>query len=125
MKDKEVGKFIADHLSIADAQAEKIIEKAVDGGEVESDLATWLDQRFLPNLVWIDEIGYTKMSINALKIVNKTAATDYGSSRQRDFGQMWGDMTRGYLAEYAFSQFLRQNWEIESTLDHETGELSD
>lgn len=73
----------------------------------------------------IDEVGYARMCIDALKILKSTAATDYGSSRQRDLGQLWGDMTRGYLAEYAFMLFLQKNWNIEAELGHEKGDLKD
>ena len=65
------------------------------------------------------------MCIDALKILKSTAATDYGSSRQRDLGQLWGDMTRGYLAEYAFILFLEKNWGIKAELGHEQGDLKD
>ncbi len=63
------------------------------------------------------------MCVDALKILKRTAATDYGSSRQRDLGQLWGDMTRGYLAELAFILYLKQAWGIDAELDHEEGEL--
>jgi len=38
---------------------------------------------------------------------------------------MWGDMTRGYLAEYAFILFLKQHWNITAELGHEKGDLQD
>jgi hypothetical protein len=65
------------------------------------------------------------MCINALKIVNSAAATDYGSSRQRDLGQHWGDLTRGYLAEYAFALYLQKVWGVDAQLDHEQGPIDD
>lgn len=65
------------------------------------------------------------MCIDALKILERTAATDYGSSRQRDLGQLWGDMTRGYLAELAFILYLKQRWGIDAELGHEVGELEE
>lgn len=116
---------IQELLNVDLLEATKIYEKALAGGEfaTHDDANDWFEKRFSPNIVWIDEAGYTEMCINALKIVTQVAATDYGSSRQRDLGQLWGDMTRGYLAEFAFTQFLRQRWEIESKLDHEQGEL--
>lgn len=90
-----------------------------------SEASKWLAQRFLPNIVWIDEFGYTQMCIDALKILHLAAATDYGSSRQRDLGQHWADMTRGYLAEYAFIKFLEKKWGISAQLGHEVGQLAD
>ncbi|HEX5456228.1 MAG TPA: hypothetical protein VFW77_02570 [Candidatus Saccharimonadales bacterium] len=107
-----------------------IIEKAISGKEVNEDklknsISEWFNSRFSKRLVYIDEKGYAQMCIDALKILKTTAATDYGSSRQRDLGQLWGDMTRGYLAEYALAKFLKENWNIEVELGHEVGELLD
>lgn len=65
------------------------------------------------------------MCIDALKIVSTTAGTDFGSSRQRDFGQVWADMTRGYLGEYAFKKFLEKTYSISCELGHEIGNLGD
>ena len=95
-------------------EATVIVDKAEKGGEVKNSLEDWLKLRFLPNIVLIDEDGYSRMCIDALKILSKTAATDYGSSRQRDFGHVWADMTRGYLGELAFKLFLeRQSIKVE------------
>ena len=103
------------------------MKKAESGQEFkdDSELEIWLNERFLPNIVFISEDGYARMCIDALKILKSTAATDYGSSRQRDLGQLWGDMTRGYLAEYAFCLFLKQTWNIDAELGHEKGSLQD
>jgi len=118
---------IIEKLNIPVKDAEKILEKAKAGGEITPDFADerWLNERFLPNCVLIDEDGYTRMCIDALKVLGSTAATDYGSSRQRDLGQLWADMTRGYLGEYAFQLFLKNKWNIEIELDHGPGNLED
>lgn len=118
-------KNIAKQFQVSEKEAEIIIKKAKAGQEFtnESDLKIWLNDRFFPNIVLIDEMGYAKMCIDALKILKSTVATDYGSSRQRDLGQLWGDMTRGYLAEYAFILFLQRNWGIKAKLGHEKGKL--
>jgi len=118
---------IAKKISVDNITANIIIEKAIAGGEFNnySTAENWLKNRFFPNCVFIEEDGYAKMCINALKILDKTAPTDYGSSRQRDMGQLWADMTRGYLGEYAFKLFLQQKFNIDSELGHERGKLSD
>ena len=119
---------LRDNLKVDSVLAEKIIEKSIDGGEIKEDLSNideWINDRLLPNCVLIDETGYSTMCINALKIVSKTAATDFGSSRQRDFGQIWADMTRGYLGEYAFKLFLKKRFNIDAELGHELGNLED
>lgn len=126
MENRLVVETIASVLHLSQSEALKIYEKAKVGGEcTDSNAMFWLEERFLPNILWIDEIGYTKMCIDALKILHTIAATDYGTSRQRDLGQLWGDMTRGYLAEYAFIQWLEQNWGIQAKLDHEKGDVEE
>lgn len=112
-------------LGIEPDEADRLIEKALIGGEItsESKINEWLNERFLPNCVLIDEAGYAQMCVDALKILGTTAATDYGSSRQRDLGQLWADMTRGYLGELAFILFLKKRWGIEAKLGHDMGQL--
>lgn len=126
MSRKAVVDAISETIFVSPSDAEKIIQKAIAGGECsKANLESWLHNRFLPNCVLIDEEGYSRMCINALKILYKTAGTDYGSSRQRDFGQKWADMTRGYLGEYAFKLFLSQTQNIDAKLDHGVGEMAD
>ena len=113
-------------LEIIDDEAVKILEKAEIGGEMDGlEPNEWLENRFKPNLVFIDEQDYARMCVDALKILSNTAATDYGSSRQRDMGQLWADMTRSYLGEQAFVQFLKKYFDIPALLGHERGELAD
>jgi hypothetical protein len=114
-------------LGIEVDEAKIILGKAEAGGEISSDckIKTWLTKRFIPNTVLIDETGYARMCVDALKILGTTAATDYGGSRQRDLGQLWADMTRGYLGELAFSLFLKKRWDIDCELGHEVGSIED
>lgn len=127
MKKQEAVNIIKEKLDTDLKEAEMIIRKAITGGEISNDagIEDWINKRFLPNLIFIDEKGYSQMCIDALKILSKTAPTDYGSSRQRDLGQLWADMTRGYLGEHAFSLFLENRWGITAKLGHEVGELKD
>ncbi len=108
MTANQASTIIKDQFQITSEEAQKIVEKAGAGGEFNEDFSieTWLEKRLLPNCVVIDEEGYARMCVDALKILSGTAATDYGSSRQRDMGQLWADMTRGYLGELAFLKFL-------------------
>lgn len=112
-------------LGIDTEEADRLIEKAICGGEIvnEAKIDDWLNERFLPNSVLIDEAGYAQMCVDALKILSTTAPTDYGRSRQRDLGQLWADMTRGYLGELAFILLLKKRWNIEAKLGHEIGRL--
>jgi len=118
---------IVEKLHVSETEAELILKKAIAGGEVASkaNVDDWIDQRLLPNCVFINENEYARMCIDALKILEGTAATDYGSSRQRDLGQMWADMTRGYLGEIALIKFLQDRFNIDCTLGHEQGRLQD
>lgn len=118
---------ISKEFDISEDEAVKIIEKAEAGSEIGTNCSAriWLESRLLPNSVKIDENGYTRMCIDALKILGTTAATDFGGSRQRDLGQLWADMTRGYLGELAFSLFLKKKWDIECKLGHEVGKLEE
>ena len=127
MTQYQVINSVKDCLNVSTEEATKIIEKAIAGQEITQGInyETWLNRRFLPNCVFIDEEGYTRMCIDALKILSRTAATDYGGSRQRDMGQLWADMTRGYLGELAFLLFLKKKWDIEGELGHEVGALED
>ena len=117
--------YICENYPISYADAEKIVTKSKDGQEFAENVEYWLHNRFLPNLVFIDQTGYTKMCVNALKVLDRTAPTDYGSSRQRDLGQIWADTTRGYLGEYAVKLFLESKWRISADLGHEAGELTE
>ena len=117
---------VANRACVTEKEAVVIITKAKEGGELSSeDFDKWFSKRFAPNLVLIDQAGYTKMCVNALKTVATTAATDYGSSRQRDFGQIWADITRGYLGEYAFKLLLKRRWGIDISLNHEEGDIEE
>lgn len=118
-------KKINKELGIESDEADKLIEKAIIGGEIsnEGKIDEWLENRFFPNCVLIDEAGYAQMCVDALKILGTTAATDYGSSRQRDLGQLWADMTRGYLGELAFILLLKKRWGITAELGHDIGHL--
>lgn len=126
MSEQALVSKVSNLLEISDEEALKILEKVEIGGEMNGlEPEEWFELRFKPNLVFIDERDYARMCIDALKILNTTAATDYGSSRQRDMGQLWADMTRGYLGEQAFVQFLKKNFNINAELGHERGEISD
>jgi hypothetical protein len=126
MKDASIKKVSA-FLGISLDEAEKFIEKSTVSGEITTafPIDDWIEQRLLPNTIFIDEAGYSQMCIDALKILKTTAATDYGSSRQRDMGQLWADMTRGYLGEFAVKQLLKQKYNVDVVLGHEVGTVEE
>jgi len=115
---------VKDRLNIDEDELDLILTKATVGGEIQDghEPDEWITNRFLPNTVLISKNDYAQMCINALKILSNVAATDYGSSRQRDMGQLWGDMTRGYLGEIAFLKFM-EKWDVKASLGHEKGAI--
>ena len=127
MREEEAIKIIKEKILVTDGDATNILEKAKDGQEITEDftLEKWLNERFLPNCISITEEGYAKMCVDALKILSTTAATDYGGSRQRDLGQLWADMTRGYLGELALLLFLENKAKIKAELGHEIGAIEE
>ncbi|MCC6024027.1 MAG: hypothetical protein LM600_04935, partial [Thaumarchaeota archaeon] len=46
--------------------------------------------------VVLDENDYLKAALHALRLAPRVAATDYGTARQRDLGQLWADTIRGF-----------------------------
>jgi hypothetical protein len=119
---------IQSELNINESVAISLIKKAEEGGELDNSdyrRTEWVKNRLLPNCVFIEKEEYTKMCISALKIVPSLAATDFGASRQRDLGQLWADTIRGYLGEFAFKKFLEEHWNVNSSLGHDKGELSE
>jgi len=122
---------LLDHVSQALGEdketAERIISAAIQGRETLNgveDIQNWIDNQLIPNTVLIDKAGYTEMCIDALKTTSIQVLTDFGSSRQRDFGQAWADMIRGYLGEFAVTLFLAKNFGLESRLAHQRGVAS-
>jgi hypothetical protein len=118
---------LAKNLNISIKDAEIIINTSLLGGEIsnEIDLQNWLNQRFLPNCIFINEEGYTKMCINALKILVSIISTNKRKNVERDLFYLWGNLTQKYLGEYAFQLFMKQKWNIESELGHEKGNIQD
>lgn len=115
-------------ISYYDKFISHYLDKILNGNEIknlESDFDNWRINRFLPNLIFLDENDYLLASVNALKTYGLIAGTDYGSSRQRDKVQMWSDMTRGYLGEIAVQKKIKNDFKIDTFTAHEEGNISD
>jgi len=89
------------------------------------DLEKWFTERLMPNTITISENDYKKALYRSFRllIIANIAKTDFGSSRQRDFGQRWTDFTRGFLGELGIEQFFRKNLKLE--IDLEESEVGD
>ena len=119
---------IEGQLGLDRLEAVAVIQAAVVGLECDRNAESineWIQGRLIPNTVFIEKDGYLSMCIAALRTVPTTVATDFGSSRQRDLGQIWGDKTRGYLGEYALKLYLNDKYAVEVDLAHEQGQLDD
>lgn len=85
----------------------------------------WFKQRLMPNTVSIPEEMYKQSLYSAFRLIilGNIAKTDFGSSRQRDFGQMLTDFTRGFLGEAAIKLFFEQRFKLK--VDLEEKEIGD
>lgn len=110
---------------MTEKEAEVLIRKALVTSELENIemFDSWFENRLKPHLVILNENDYNKMCLSALRALPTLSASDYGTSRQRDFMQMWADTTRGYLGELAVMKFLEKDNSIKLSLDHSRGEL--
>jgi hypothetical protein len=97
---------------------------AVRGGDIDQlgGVDKWIGWLGWSCVV-LDEDDYMKVAVHALRNAQKFAATDYGTSRQRDLGQLWTDTIRGYLGETAFAKWLDLKFGIKVELDYSVGEL--
>jgi hypothetical protein len=103
---------------------EELCEGALRGGDVDrlggvDEWIKWLGW----SSVELNEDDYMKVAVRALRNAQKFAATDYGTSRQRDLGQLWTDTIRGYLGETAFAKWLNLTFGIKVELDYSVGKL--
>jgi hypothetical protein len=75
--------------------------------------------------VSLDEDDYLKAALHGLYLAPKLAATDYGTSRQRDLGQLWTDSIRGFLGEVSFAKWLQERFGVSIELDYKRGQLEE
>ncbi|MFW6172232.1 MAG: hypothetical protein ACOC5T_00605 [Elusimicrobiota bacterium] len=108
----------------ADKLAEMLLRGARGGLELDDSFEQWLE-RFKYNFVWLDRDDYSKALVRALWLAPVFAGTDFGSSRQRDMGQVWTDTARGFLGEIAFTNFLKKKFNIQTKLDTRRGDLTE
>ena len=128
-EEKEIyAKKLSTNLKIKyyDKFSKHYLDKILNGSEIKNlteEFEDWLDNRLLPNLIFLDENDYLNASVNALITYGDLAGTDYGSSRQRDKVQMWSDKIRGNLGEIAVQKKLRRDFNLDTLLAHQEGNL--
>ncbi|MEM2002781.1 MAG: hypothetical protein QXT77_09070, partial [Candidatus Methanomethylicaceae archaeon] len=75
--------------------------------------------------VLLTKEDYLRAALHALSLAPRIAATDYGTSRQRDLAQVWTDAIRGFLGEIAFIKWLKTRFGMEAELDFRKGQLEE
>jgi len=103
----------------------QILTSATEGLELDSNFEEWFENRFKYQFTWLDKDDYSKALVRALWLAPVFAGTDFGSSRQRDMGQIWTDTARGFLGEIAVSNFLYGKFGIQTGSDTRRGDLSE
>jgi len=112
---QQVGMISEKLKSVLDAESATLLSeqllKGVNGGSETGDFNDWLQNRFIPQLVWLDQDDYTRAITRALPQALKMTASDFGSTRQRDLGQLWTDTARGFMGEIAVKKFLEEKFD--------------
>lgn len=105
---------------------ERLCEGALRGRDVEGFGSA---EEWATNLVFSSTLltreDYLRAAVHALRLSPKIAATDYGTSRQRDLAQVWTDAIRGFLGEIAFVKWLKERFSLDAELDFRTGPLEE
>lgn len=105
---------------------ERLCEGAVRGRDIEyfSGIDEWIDWLSW-STVLLDEKDYLVAAVHALDLAPRLAGTDYGTTRQRDLGQLWTDTIRGFLGEIAFVKWLELRFGVKAELDYRKGPLTE
>lgn len=107
----EIEKILLNNLSATNAHdlAIQLIRGAVGGSEFNDEgFESWLNNRFIPQTIWLSSDDYARGITRALPQALLFASSDFGSSKQRDLGQLWTDTARGLLGEIAVQRFFTQ-----------------
>jgi len=124
--EKQIEQIIAKYLpGLESDQVKRLLGGAEVGSEVKQcgSWETWLEQRGNFGTVMLDHTDYVTALTHSLRIAPNLAATDYGSSRQRDLGQLWTDVARGFLGEIGLARFIKERFGIELLLDYTLGPI--
>lgn len=105
---KAVANVLGQQISAVNAAelAKQIVRGADGGSEFDGGFENWLETRFLPQTIWLSSDDYARGITRALPQALIFAGSDFGSSKQRDLGQLWTDTARGLLGEIAVQRFF-------------------
>jgi hypothetical protein len=106
-------------------QASTLLAGAIAGGEVDKcgSPEAWFKERASFATVTLDHMDYVTALTQSLRIAPNLAPTDYGGSRQRDLGQLWTDVARGFLGEIGLAKFVKERFGAELVLDYSLGPI--
>lgn len=97
--------------------AKQIVRGADGGSEFDGGFENWLETRFLTQITWLSSDDYARGITRALPQALIFAGSDFGSSKQRDLGQLWTDTARGLLGEIAVQRFFAEKFGIKIEQD--------
>ncbi|MBI4761346.1 MAG: hypothetical protein ACOYYF_03450 [Chloroflexota bacterium] len=122
---REVANFLSQQISKVNAieLAKQIIRGAEGGHEFdEGNFVSWLNDRFIPQTIWLSSDDYARGITRALPQALTFARSDFGSSKQRDLGQLWTDTARGLLGEIAVQRFFTEKLGLQIQQDTSLGQ---
>jgi hypothetical protein len=97
-----------------------VCEGAVRSGDLEAfnnDYGKWITWLKWASVA-LDENDYLMATIYGLSLSPGLVATDYGTAKRRDLGQLWTDSIRGFLGEIAVAKWFRERHGINVELDY-------
>lgn len=108
-------------------EATRLYEAAQKGGEISrfGSIDEWLERKVKFGGVTLDQEDYLVALTHALRLAPFLAGTDFGTTRQRDLGQLWTDVTKGFLGEIGVAKFIKRRFGYEVILDYSKGPLED
>jgi len=104
----------------------EVCKGAVRAGDIDvfGSYSRWIEWLGWASVV-LDENDYLKAAVYGLYLAPHFAGIDFGTSRQRDLGQLWTDVIRGFLGEIAFVKWLKERFGISAELDYRLGPLKE
>lgn len=118
---KSISDVLGQQMSALNAvELAKQLVRGVDGGrELDefSNFGDWINNRFSPQTIWLNSDDYARGITRALPQALIFASADFGSSKQRDLGQLWTDTARGLLGEIAVQRFFKSKLDMEIEQD--------
>jgi hypothetical protein len=128
-KIRDINPYTVDELGgviTSGARVGELIKEKKGQSYVLKNVDKWFDERLMPNTIVLSIDDYKRALFRAFKLITTAdiAKTDFGSSRQRDFGQMWTDFTRGFLGEIGIEKFFNNKLNLEIELEEsEVGDV--